>query len=49
MENLVYLVKKPSEYADIINNFPAISANEKKRNVNTFRSLYETNHLPDYI
>jgi len=49
MENLVYLVKKPSEYADIINNLPPISINEKKRNGNTFRSIYETNHLPDYI
>jgi len=49
IENLVYLVKEPIEYAQVINNFSALSINDKKRNANIFRSIYEKNHLPDYI
>jgi len=49
IKNLVRLAKEPSEYADIINNFTALSSNEKKENAAIFRSIYDKNHLSDYL
>jgi glycosyltransferase involved in cell wall biosynthesis len=49
LKNLVYLTKRPQEYANIINNFQETSYKEKKENAKMFRLMYGNNHLLEQI
>jgi glycosyltransferase involved in cell wall biosynthesis len=48
-ENLVYRAQKPQEYADIIRGFPVLTCDDKQKNANAFRLLYDTNRLVDQL
>jgi glycosyltransferase involved in cell wall biosynthesis len=49
IEGLVYLAKKPMEYANIINNFVRIDYAEKKKKAGMFRLIYDTRHLSELL
>jgi hypothetical protein len=49
VKNLVYLAKKPKEYANFINNFQEISYREKQKNAHMFRLMYGKNYLLEQI
>jgi glycosyltransferase involved in cell wall biosynthesis len=49
LENLVYRVQTPQEYADIIQNIPEFTYVEKERNAGLFRRIYDTNHLTEQL
>jgi len=49
IENLTLLTKEPKKYAEIINNFSALSANSKQMNAQIFRQLYDNNHLSEQL
>jgi len=49
MEHLTLLANEPEKYAEIINNFLALSAQEKQRNAQIFRQLYDNNHLSEQL
>jgi hypothetical protein len=49
VKDLVYRAHTPKEYADIMINFPEFSYNEKQKNADIFKSLYDNNHLSDLL
>jgi hypothetical protein len=49
LENLTCFAHTPEEYAAIINNFPKMAYSEKQKNAEIFISLYDNNHLSEYL
>jgi len=49
MEDLTLLANEPEKYAEIINNFSALSAKEKQKRAQIFRQLYDNNHLAEQL
>jgi len=49
IENLIYLANKPKEYAELINNFPILQAKRKQENAESFKLLYDNNHLSELL